>query len=71
MLKKLPPYGYNSAETAELFQLSGAVPWAGNTLSQPEAITPRIQEIKTGASQAKVVVQPYSLVRIRFRPRHP
>ena len=61
--------GFSSAERARVSTLSGAVPWAVNTLEKPAAIQPAQSEIEVHDSSLTVVIQPFSIVQVRFTPK--
>jgi len=59
--------GLDISPQAEVLTLQGETMWDQNTPDEPERIVPRPSTLAVQGGQASLVLQPYSLVRVRFR----
>ncbi len=60
---------FAAAGPAEVTTLSGPVPWAVNTLEQPERIKPVASTVKISNNTLVLALPPYSVVQARLRAR--
>ena len=56
---------FASADRAEVRTLAAAVPWAGNTLEQPEAVKPVDSTVAVRDHKLELELPPYSVLRVR------
>jgi len=61
--------GFSAADTAQLTTLTGTEPWAVNTLEKPDEVQPVQSELEVHDSSLRFVMQPFSIVQVRFTPR--
>jgi alpha-N-arabinofuranosidase len=58
--------GFKSSDCAEVHTLAAAVPWAANTLENPDAVKPVDTQLTIKAGKFELNLQPYSVVRLRI-----
>jgi alpha-N-arabinofuranosidase len=56
---------FASADRAEVRTLSAGVPWAANTLEQPEAVKPVDSTVAVRENRLELELPPYSVLRVR------
>jgi alpha-N-arabinofuranosidase len=57
---------FRAAHSAELRTLSADVPWAANTLEQPQAVTPADSTAPIRDGRLELQVKPFSVLRVRI-----
>ena len=57
------------AGAAEIWRLGAEVPWAANSLDEPERVKPTREETECTDGLISLTIQPYSLAQIRICPR--
>ena len=62
---------YAAARAAEVRTLSGPVPWAANTLRDPEAIKPADSTVEVRDGRLTLDLKPYSVLRVRMPTASP
>jgi len=60
-----------AARAAEVRTLSGPVPWAANTLRDPEAIKPADSTVEVRDGRLTLDLKPYSVLRVRMPKASP
>ncbi len=58
--------GFNASYQAEIKTLSAEIPWAANTLENPEAVKPVTATTRIDNGGLSIVLQPYSFTRLRI-----
>jgi len=61
--------GFGAAKRAEVCTLSADLPWTGNTFEKPDAVKPSTAFADVKNNQLILVVQPYTLLRVRIPHR--
>jgi alpha-N-arabinofuranosidase len=61
--------GFAAGNKAEVWTLTGPVPWAANTLEQPDAVAPVRSEAEVSGDSLSLQLAPYSVVQVRWGAR--
>jgi alpha-N-arabinofuranosidase len=61
--------GFAGGSKAEVWTLTGPVPWAANTLEQPDAVAPVRSETEVSNDILSLQLAPYSVVQVRWGAR--